>query len=128
MIHRTRINDQVEMVENNVNPLNNYNMQILTEGHKYVAANFENQDYGQTIQFIEKAPKEDGSTELVTVNDGTTNEAVIEVLLNRLNYLQAKFPCRENAIAITKLDEALLWLNKRTADRMKRNVEGTNQK
>jgi hypothetical protein len=46
------------------------------------------------------------------------------MLLDRMNYLQSKFPCRENAIAITKLDEALLWLNKRTSDRVKRNVEG----
>lgn len=103
-------------------------MKVITEGHKYVAENFENPQHGQTIQFIEKRPVKEGSTELVTVNDGTTNEALIEVLLNRLNYLQSKFPCRENAIAITKLDEALLWLNKRTSDRLKRGVEGTNNK
>lgn len=38
------------------------------------------------------------------------------------------FPCRENAIAITKLEEAMLWLNKRKADRILRNVEGLNQR
>jgi hypothetical protein len=99
-------------------------MKVLTEGHKYIAHNFENKENGQTIQFIEKVPKEQGSTELVTVNDGTTNEELLEVLIDRMSYLQSKFPCRENAIAITKLDEALLWLNKRTQDRVKRNVEG----
>lgn len=103
-------------------------MIILTEGHKYIAKNFENSSNGQTIQFIEKQPKEEGSTELITVNDGTTNEELLAVLINRLNYLNGKFPCRENSIAITKLDEALLWLNKRTADRIARNVEGTNNK
>jgi hypothetical protein len=103
-------------------------MIILTEGHKYIAKNFENPSDGQTIQFIEKQPKEEGSTELITVNDGTTNEELLVVLLNRLNYLNGKFPCRENSIAITKLDEALLWLNKRTADRVARNVKGTNNK
>jgi hypothetical protein len=46
------------------------------------------------------------------------------VLIDRLGFLQAKFPCRENAMAITKLDESLMWLNKRTADRLKRNIEG----
>lgn len=38
-----------------------------------------------------------------------------------------KFPCRENSIVITKLDEALLWLGKRTADREVRGVEGTDK-
>jgi hypothetical protein len=61
---------------------------------------------------------------LETINDGTTNEDLLEVLIDRMNYLQNKFPCRENAIAITKLDEALLWLEKRTNDRKKRQVEG----
>lgn len=106
-------------------------MKILTEGHKYELDHFES--YGldgcpvQTIQFIEKRPVTEGSTELVTVNDGTTNEEVLKMLINRLNYLNSKFPCRENSIALTKLDEALLWLNKRTADRIARNVEGQNK-
>jgi len=38
-----------------------------------------------------------------------------------------RFPCRENSCAITKLDEALLWLQARTSERTKRLVEGTNQ-
>ena len=104
-------------------------MKILTEGHKYIAANFENAENGQIIQFIEKVPTHTldetclDKTQLTTVADGTTNEELIEVLLNRLNYLQSKFPCRENACAITKLDEALLWLLKRTNDRIKRRGE-----
>jgi hypothetical protein len=100
-------------------------MKVNVPGHQYELSNFENKENpGQLLQFIHKEPKEEGSTELETIVDGTTNEELLEVLLNRLNFLQSKFPCRENAIAITKLDEALLWLNKRTADRIKRNVEG----
>lgn len=97
-------------------------MTILTEGHKYIAANFENPEYGQTIQFIEKVGKP-GET-LTTVNDGTTNEELLEVLIDRISYLQGKFPCKENACCITHLQEALMWLEKRTRDRIKRNVEG----
>jgi len=41
--------------------------------------------------------------------------------------LNAKFPCRENAMAITKLDEALMWLAERTKDRGVRGVEGRSQ-
>ena len=32
-----------------------------------------------------------------------------------------KFPCRENSITITKLEEAIHWQDHRTADREKRN-------
>ena len=42
--------------------------------------------------------------------------------------LNAKFPCRENAMTITKLDEALMWQEKRTNDRWQRGVEGTSKK
>lgn len=35
---------------------------------------------------------------------------------------------RETAMAITKLDEALLWIGKRAADRQRRGVQGTYQK
>lgn len=64
--------------------------------------------------------------------DGTTNEDVIRVLIHRIAYLNekwqnGKFRCRENSLAITKLEEALMWLEKRTADRMNRQVEGTHQ-
>lgn len=99
-------------------------MKIFTEGHRYIAENFENTEEGQLIQFIQKEPVSEGSTELKTIIDGTTNEELLEVLINRMQYLQGKFPCRENEIAITKLEESLMWLNKRTSDRQKRNVEG----
>jgi len=102
-------------------------MQIITEGHKYVAANFENPENGQTIQFIEKAPGVlTTDTDLITNNDGTTNEELCAILIDRMHYLQGKFPCKENAVAITHFETGLLWLEKRTADRKKRNVEGKN--
>lgn len=98
-------------------------MKIITTGHKYELASFEG-GTPQTLQFIEKVPSKEASAPLVTVNDGTTNEEVLRVLLDRLQYLNGKFPCRENAIVITKLEEALMWLNKRTAERLARGVEG----
>lgn len=98
-------------------------MKVITTGHKYALASFEGGP-GQIIQFIEKVPTAEGSKDLRTVNDGTTNEEVIKVLIDRLQYLNGKFPCRENSIVITKLEESLMWLNKRTADRQARNVEG----
>lgn len=103
-------------------------MKVLTEGHEYFVENFEKKETGQVIQFIHKQPVHPTSTILETVNDGTTNEELLSVLIDRMNYLNSKFPCRENSIVITHLETALLWLEKRTNDRKKRNVEGTNQK
>jgi len=58
--------------------------------------------------------------------NGAFVETVIAAAKQRIEFYQdSKFKCRENAVAITKLDEALMWLNKRTADREKREVEGT---
>lgn len=36
-----------------------------------------------------------------------------------------KFACRENALAITHIEEALHWLNHRTLERRRRGVEGS---
>lgn len=102
-------------------------MRKLVEGHRYELSSMEGRN-DQVLQFIHKEPESPGSTVLVTVEDGTTNEEVLSVLIDRMNYLQGKFPCRENAIVITKLEECLMWLNKRTADRKARSVEGTNHK
>lgn len=104
-------------------------MKTLTAGYKYELKNFEAQDQpGQVIQFIEKVPVAVGGAELRTVNDGTTNEEVLRMLIDRMNSLQAKFPCRENAIVTTHLETALLWLEKRTSDRKARGVEGKHVK
>jgi len=61
--------------------------------------------------------------------NGAFVEGVIAAAIQRVAYYQAsKFACRENAIALTHLETALLWLNKRTADREARDVEGTHAK
>lgn len=71
------------------------------------------------VNFQEGAIKEYG------VN-GVNNEDLIAMVLERLNGFQnSDYKCRENAIAITKLEEALMWLRKRTMARENRGVEGT---
>ena len=56
--------------------------------------------------------------------NGAFIEDVIRAAINRIEYHQTMFPCRENAIALTKLEEALLWLVKRTANRVVSGTEG----
>lgn len=61
--------------------------------------------------------------------NGAFVEGVIAAALGRLRYYQSsEFACRENALAITKLEEALHWCQHRTADRERRGVEGTHAK
>jgi hypothetical protein len=63
--------------------------------------------------------------------NGTFVDDVIESARQRLDFYQkaanGKFACRENAIAITKLEEALHWLQSRRDLREKRGVQGTHQ-
>ncbi len=103
-------------------------MKVITEGHRYELENFEDKSaQGQILQFIQKQPV-GTEGELTTVSDGTTNEEVLAMLINRMNALQSKFPCRENAIVTTHLETALLWLEHRTRERQKRGVEGKHLK
>jgi hypothetical protein len=41
--------------------------------------------------------------------------------------LNEAFPCRENALTITKIEEAIHWQEARTKNRIKRGVEGKNE-
>ena len=100
-------------------------MKVLVEGHTYELERHGVKLDGypvERLQFINKVKQEDGS--LVTVADGTTNEEVLRVLIDRMKYLNGRMSCRENSIVITKLEESLMWLEKRTADRLARGVEG----
>ena len=39
-----------------------------------------------------------------------------------------EFSCRENACALTHIEEALMWMNRRVEDRIERQVLGTEKK
>lgn len=61
--------------------------------------------------------------------NGITQEVLLAIVADRLRSFQAgKFACRENALALTKIEEAMHWLHSRTLSRMQRGVEGTHQK
>lgn len=61
--------------------------------------------------------------------NGVTQEALLAIVIDRLRSFQAgPFVCRENALALTKLEEAQHWLLARTRARMARGVEGTHEK
>jgi hypothetical protein len=70
---------------------------------------------------------QNGTIPEVGVN-GLTHEVLLAVLIDRLRCFQAgQFACRENALALTKLEEAMQWLHQRTVNRLRRGVEGTHK-
>lgn len=57
--------------------------------------------------------------------NGLTNAALIVVVLDQLRGFQSgQFAGRDNAMAITHLEDALMRLQRRTRDRIARGVEG----
>lgn len=63
--------------------------------------------------------------------NGAFVEDLIAVVIDRIRFYQqaagGRFQCRQNALAVTKLEEALHWLDDRTAERERRGVEGTHK-
>lgn len=58
--------------------------------------------------------------------NGITQEVLLAIVADRLRSFQAgPYACRENALALTKIEEAQHWLHHRTLARMQRGVEGT---
>lgn len=60
--------------------------------------------------------------------NGCHQEDLLNIVIDRLRSFQSgPFACRENALALTKIEEAVHWLNHRTASRQVRGVEGKNE-
>jgi len=84
-------------------------------------------EYGQPASAGHKATIhfQNGPINEAGVN-GLTQEVLLAIVADRLRSFQAgQFACRENAIALTKIEEAMQWLHSRTIKRMQRGVEGT---
>lgn len=75
------------------------------------------------ISFQDGPRKVNGST------NGVIDTDLLEIVRHRLQCFQAgEFATRENEVALTHIEEALLWMNKRVEDRIERNVLGTMNK
>lgn len=96
-------------------------MEIIDPGHRYRVHDVE-ADTSQEISFIKKE-EQDGK--LVKVGEGTTTEAVLNVVANRLKVLYERLPDPYTKAARYFIGQALGALTERTADRRERGVEGT---
>lgn len=77
----------------------------------------------ETIHFQHGPRKDPKSTQ------GVLDTDLLEIVRDRLKGFQSgEFSCRENACALTHIEEALMWLNRRVEDRIERDVLGTNEK
>lgn len=86
-----------------------------SEGHQNGEPKYAGSE--QRIQFVQK--NLDG-----TMVPGLQSEQLLLVLIDRHKKLNAKFPSREGALAITKMEEALHWLEARVKERIEREVMG----
>lgn len=118
-----------EIHDHKVNDCNsNLTISVLDEPgpggahHKYLIRHLTSPSPNCAIEF------QNGPIKEVGVN-GVTHEALIAVCIDRLRSFQSgPYACRDNAEALTHLENAQLWLQKRTLDRMRRGVEGTSTK
>ncbi len=77
-----------------------------------------------------------GNVVTFTIQDGPINEVgvngiqvtdMLEYVKEVYKSLNTAFPCRENSLTITKIEEAIHWQDARTKDRQERGVEGHNK-
>ncbi len=80
---------------------------------------------GMNIVFC-KGNKQDESA---LRQEGVFTETLLQVAKEYLESVNVgEMSTRETSMAITKIDEALMWINKRAEDRKLREVQGTYQK
>lgn len=63
-----------------------------------------------------------------TERNGVFIEDLLIVTYAKLADYNRELPCRENSVALTKIEEAIMWLANRKAEREARGVYGTEEK
>lgn len=72
---------------------------------------------------------QNGARKLPDSIHGVLDTDLLEIVRHRLQcFQQGLFSTRDNAVALTHIEEALMWMNRRVEDRIERNVLGTNNK
>lgn len=91
--------------------------------HKYDIVKHDSGEVLTTIQF-QCGPRLDESSV-----HGVIDTDLLEIVRDRLKGFQSgDFSSRENACALTHIEEALMWMNRRVEDRIERQVLGTYNK
>ena len=73
---------------------------------------------------LQKGPRKDPDAQ-----HGVIDTDLLEIVRDRLKcFQQGDFATKENARALTHIEEALMWMNRRVEDRIERDVLGTYEK
>lgn len=118
----------LEIHDHKVNDFNKHNIRIIAHPQQG-----EQGDLRRDLYRIETPYPGQHTTAVIEIrfqngsrHAGITNEALVAIVLDRLrNFQDSPYRCRQNALAITKLEESLHWLRDRATERRRRNVEGT---
>ena len=89
--------------------------------HEYVVVTNPGKPNADTMRVtFQNGPVKEAGT------NGLTQEALLAIVADRLRGFQSgQYACRENALALTKIEEAMHWLHHRTRSRVARGIEGT---
>ena len=105
--------------------------------HAYVVSGFDIEtNPGRKLYDADDGVPDDGTDSLAILFqngpigeagvNGVTHEVLLAILIDRLRGFQnGPYKSKANACALTHLEEALMWLNQRSLERMRRGVEGT---
>lgn len=86
-------------------------------------------DFNEDTEPVAVIQFQNGARNLPGSTTGILDVDLLEIVRDRLKGFQSgDFSCRENACALTHIEEALMWLNRRVEDRIERNVLGTENK
>jgi hypothetical protein len=115
-----------KLTDHKINPVNDRINIYVTDEPGHGGANHEYKiSYPGEIDL--NIPFQKGPISENGVN-GVTQEALIAICIDRLRSFQnGPYSCRENSLALTKLEEAQHWLHSRTLKRVARGVEGTHK-
>ena len=106
---------------------NVYASDYIGPGNAHHHYDIVHKEEGKPDSFLATIRFQDGPIKEAGIN-GVMDENLIAIVIDRLRGFQSgKFSTRENAIALTKLEEALMWLKERTRGRESRGVEGTHK-
>lgn len=84
---------------------------------------------GENIDNLVEIKFQNGPRSETNSVSGVLDTDLLEIARHRLQSFQrGAFSCRENACALTHIEEALMWMNRRVEDRIEREVLGTYDK
>lgn len=93
--------------------------------HEYLIVS----DIGLQSPKEQKIVFQNGARKLENSIHGVLDTDLLEIVRHRLKCFQdGEFSSKDNEKALTHIEEALMWLNRRVEDRIERNVLGTNKK